>query len=62
MKTKEERRMQIESARAIARLGGSDVSEHFLFQAERYIDGEISMDEFDNIIHRYWEERAKNAN
>ena len=62
MKTKEERRQYIETARALARLGGSDVSDYFLVQAERYIDGEITMDEFENIIHKHWEEKSKNAN
>ena len=55
MKSKEERKKFIESARGIARLGGSDVSEYFLSQADRYIEGETTIEEFENIIHNHYE-------
>ena len=56
MPTKEERRNTIETAIGIAKLGGSDVTENFKIQANRYIEGEISFDEFESLVHGYWDE------
>ena len=53
MRRKEERRNIIETAIGIAKLGGSDVSENFKMQANKYIEGEISFDEFESLVHGY---------
>lgn len=59
MNTKEQRRKTIETAIGIAKLGGSDVSENFKMQANRYIEGEISFDEFESLVYGYWDKLWK---
>ena len=53
METKEKRRYLIETAIGLQAVDGLKVSEFFLFQADRYIEGEITLKELEELVSDY---------
>ena len=53
MESKEKRRYLIETGIGLQAVDGLNVSEYFLFQADRYIEGEITLKELEDLVGDY---------